>query len=162
MKLWVHVSRLLMLHLDSDQWKHFVFFFYFISSSNIIFCLCLVGSDAPYFCLFLYSVSSVGWWISHMGFIINFMSFGCKHFFRDFMFTSLHEANGKSLVIFQTVMPKYFRLSSDSYKRFILAHTTHSFMTRFLVLKNQPHDIQCVVIFYFHLFFIEVFSSLTS
>ena len=35
MELWVHVSRLLMLHLDSDQWKHFIL--------NI---LLLMGGDA--------------------------------------------------------------------------------------------------------------------
>ena len=80
-----------------------------------------------------------------------------KPFFCDFMVTSLHEANGKSLVIFQTVLcQNNFRLSFDSYERFVLAHTTHSSMTRFLVLKNQPHDICCVVIFYFCLFFINV------
>ena len=77
----------------------YIFFLYFF--------LHLVGRDAAYFLfIFLYCVSSVGWWISHMGFTINFMSFGCKHFFCDFMFTSLHKANGKSLVIFKTVMPK--------------------------------------------------------
>ena len=37
MELWVHVSSLLMLHLDSDQWKHFIL--------NI---LCLVGGDATH------------------------------------------------------------------------------------------------------------------
>ena len=37
MELWVHVSRLLVLHLDSDQWKHFVL--------NI---LLLVGGDATH------------------------------------------------------------------------------------------------------------------
>ena len=78
-------------------------------------------------------------------------------FFCDFMVTSLHEANGKSLFIFQTVLcQNNFRLSFNSYERFILAHTAHSSMTRFLVLKNQPHDIHCVLIFYFCLFFIDV------
>ena len=37
MELWVHVSRLLVLHLDSDQWKHFIL--------NI---LLLVGGDATH------------------------------------------------------------------------------------------------------------------
>ena len=37
MELWVHVSRLLMPHLDSDQWKHFIL--------NI---LLLVGGDATH------------------------------------------------------------------------------------------------------------------
>ena len=37
MELWVHVSRLLMLHLDSDQWKHFIL--------NILH---LVGGDATH------------------------------------------------------------------------------------------------------------------
>ena len=92
-----------------------------------------------------------------MGFTINFVSFGCNHLFCDLMVTSLHEATGKSLVIFQTILCKNnFRLSFDSYERFILAHTTHSSMTRFLVLKNQLHDIHCMVIFYFCLFFIDV------
>ena len=35
MELWLHVSRLLMQHLDSDQWKHFM--------HNI---LLLMGGDA--------------------------------------------------------------------------------------------------------------------
>ena len=37
MELWVHVSRLLVPHLDSDQWKHFIL--------NI---LLLVGGDATH------------------------------------------------------------------------------------------------------------------
>ena len=37
MELWVHVSRLPVLHLDSDQWKHFIL--------NI---LLLVGGDATH------------------------------------------------------------------------------------------------------------------
>ena len=37
MEFWVHVSRLLMPHLDSDQWKHFIL--------NI---LLLVGGDATH------------------------------------------------------------------------------------------------------------------
>ena len=78
-------------------------------------------------------------------------------FFCDFMVTSLHKANGKSLVIFKTILcQNNFRLSFHSYERFILAHTAHSSMKRFLVLKNQPHDIHCVLIFYFCLFFIDV------
>ena len=81
------------------------------------------------------------------------MSFGCKH---SLVILCLHPGMKQMLNLLSYCRPlcqNNFRLSFDSYERFVLVHTTHSSMTRFLVLKNQPC---CVVLFYFRLSSIDV------
>ena len=98
MELWVHVSRLLMPHLDSDQWKHFIL--------NI---LLLVGGDAThsfyshqFYCCMFYHTLDCNYTCQNnprLGFLCCFWHVWCCMYFhpsmcrwwcRKLFFFSLH------------------------------------------------------------------------